>query len=98
MGVMLPMFGAGLPMGSAGSDTRHRAWLSLPVASAVMLLKALERRGARATPNGRTAVGWRVVRRRGNRHGMAPCGLITRVGLHEPSYAGAQPASSTQRR
>jgi CPA2 family monovalent cation:H+ antiporter-2 len=35
--------------------------LSLSVASTVVLLKALESRGALATPNGRIAVGWLVV-------------------------------------
>ncbi len=35
--------------------------LSLSVASTVVLLKALEGRGALATPNGRIAVGWLVV-------------------------------------
>jgi monovalent cation:H+ antiporter-2, CPA2 family len=35
--------------------------LSLSVASTVVLLKALEERGAVATPNGRVAVGWLIV-------------------------------------
>ncbi|MDX2080164.1 MAG: cation:proton antiporter [Terrimicrobiaceae bacterium] len=35
--------------------------LSLSVASTVVLLKALEERGAVATPNGRIAVGWLIV-------------------------------------
>lgn len=43
-------FGGGLVMG-----------LSLSVASTVVLLKALEERGAVSSPNGRIAVGWLIV-------------------------------------